>query len=600
MPKTALTCISTKLKSDPTVRSLKGRPMSRFVALVLAALVALAPASAASSGDAAYSALAHRYFYEGFALRPVDATGAGVHGYDDRLGSFGAADFAAHLQRDRDYLRELDGIDPATLSPEVALDRQLLQNSLNDDLLIDGTMERWRHDPDRYVGIASGGIFGLASRAFAPAPKRLGYVIARELAIAGLLAQAEANLTSVDAITAKLADADALGAADFLRQDVPLAFAGVGDVATRARFKRSTQVAVAAVRAYAAWLGRGPMKHPRGTFAIGAANYSARLKYEESLEMPLDKYLAVGEAALAGTRAQFIATARLIDPKKSPEAVVASLQLKHATASGLLGAAEHDLIALRSFIKKQHLLTLPADADIMVEDTPAFERQTSFASMDAPGPLETVATKAFFNVTPVDPKWSAEQQSQFLGFLNDDNLPIIAAHEVYPGHYVNYTIDKHLHLSLTRMLLGSSSFAEGWAHYDEQMMVDAGLGGGDPRVRLAQLSLALLRECRFVVGVREHTQGMTVAQATEFFMKNGFMSREPASHEALRGTQDPTYGYYTLGKLEILKLRRDLRAKWGAGYSLQRFHDTLLAHGDPPIPLLRPMLLGNSDDGAVL
>jgi uncharacterized protein (DUF885 family) len=574
--------------------------MLRFVALVLGALVGLAPASAAPSGDAAYVALAQRYFYQGFGLRPVDATGTGVHDYDDRLGSYGAADFAKQLQRDRDFLRELDALDPATLSPEVALDRQLLANALNDDLLIDGTMERWRHDPDRYIGIASGGIFGLASREFAPAPKRLASIVARELAIPQLLAQAETDLTSVDAISAKLAHEDALGAAEFFAQDVPLAFAGVGDAALRARFRHSTQVAVAAVRGYAAWLERGPMKHPKGTFAIGADNYSARLKYEESLDIPLNKYLAIGERALADTRAEFLATARRIDPSKSPEAIVASLQLKHPSAAGLRRAAAHELIALRQFIVSHHILTLPADADIKVEDTPAFERQTSFASMDAPGPLETVATKAFFNVTPVDPKWSAVQQAQFLGFLNDYALPIIAAHEVYPGHYVNYTIDKGLYLSLTRKLLGSSSFGEGWAHYDEQMMVDEGFGGGDPRVRLAQLSLALLRECRFVVGVREHTQGMTVGQATEFFMKNGFMGREPASHEALRGTQDPTYGYYTLGKLEILKLRSDLRAKWGAGYSLQRFHDTLLAHGDPPIPLLRPMLLGASDDGAVL
>jgi uncharacterized protein (DUF885 family) len=583
------------------MRALKGRPMLRIVALVLASFAALAPASASyPGGDAFFTALAHGYFYEGFKERPVDATAAGVHDYDDRLGSFGEKDYAQHVQSDLNYLAKLTSIDTATLSPDVALDLQLLLNAVRADLTIDWKMQRWRHDPDRYVNIASGGVFGVASRQYAPAPKRLAYAVARELAIPKLFAQAEADLTSVDAISAKLAHDDALGAADFFAQDVPLAFAGVGDAALRARFKHSTQTAVAAARAYAAWLERGPMKHPKGTFAIGAANYSLRLKYEEALDIPLERYLAIGERALADTRAQFLATARRIDPKKSPEAIVASLQLKHPSAAGLRGAAAHELIALRRFIVSHHILTLPADADIKVEDTPAFERQTSFASMDAPGPLEKVATKAFFNVTPVDPKWSAVQQAQFLGFLNDYALPIIAAHEVYPGHYVNYAIDKRLKLSLTRKLLGSSSFAEGWAHYDEQMMVDAGFGGADPRVRLAQLSLALLRECRFVVGVREHAQGMTVGQATEFFMKNGFMGREPASHEALRGTQDATYGYYTLGKLEILKLRHDLRAKWGAGYSLQRFHDALLAHGDPPIPLLRPMLLGSSDDGVIL
>src|SRR5262249_25662539 len=155
-------------------------------------------------------------------------------------------------------------------------------------------------------------------------------------------------------------------------------------------------------------------------------------------------------------------------------------------------------------------------------------------------------------------------RDELLGFLNDYARPIVSAHEVYPGHYLNYTVDKHLNLSLTRKLLQSTSFAEGWAHYDEQMVVDEGWGNGDPRVRLAQVGAALTRECRYIVGVSEHTKGMTVDQATAFFMHNAFMAHEPAMREALRGTQDATYGYYTLGKLEILKLRADWKKKMGA------------------------------------
>jgi uncharacterized protein (DUF885 family) len=220
--------------------------------------------------------------------------------------------------------------------------------------------------------------------------------------------------------------------------------------------------------------------------------------------------------------------------------------------------------------------------------------------MDSPGPLETVAKQAYYNVTPIDATVPKARQDQLLSFYNDYWLPLVSAHEVYPGHYVNYTIDKHLPLSLTRKLNWSSSFGEGWAHYSEQMMVDEGWGNGDPKVRLAQLGGALLRECRYIVGVREHTAGMSVEAGTKFFMDNAFMSREAAHKEALRGTQDATYGYYTLGKLEILKLRADMQKKLGAKFTLEKFHDAYLAHGDPPIPLLRPLLLGDADDGKVI
>jgi uncharacterized protein (DUF885 family) len=169
-----------------------------------------------------------------------------------------------------------------------------------------------------------------------------------------------------------------------------------------------------------------------------------------------------------------------------------------------------------------------------------------------------------------------------------------------PGHYVNFALDAHEKLSLIRRLLPSPSFAEGWAHYDEQMMVDEGWGDGDPKVRLAQLLLALQRECRYLVGLREHTQNMSVEAATTFFETNAFMGEEPARREALRGTNDPLYGYYTLGKLELLKLRDDFRKAAGSHYSLQNFHDAFLAHGDPPIAIVRKIVLGADDDGKLL
>ncbi len=228
-------------------------------------------------------------------------------------------------------------------------------------------------------------------------------------------------------------------------------------------------------------------------------------------------------------------------------------------------------------------MTLPPEFDVRVRETPSFNRQTSFASMNTPGAFERVATQAYYYVTPPDPAWTPAQQEQHLSFYNTYAFPVISAHEVMPGHYLNFVLHKFAHLSLVRAISGNPSYSEGWAHYDEQMMVDEGWGDGDPRVRLAQLALALQREARYLVGLREHTQGMTVEQGTRFFQDNAFMPEIAARREALRGTQDPLYGYYTLGKLEILKLRDDYRKKLGASFTLQKFHDAFLAHGNPPI-----------------
>jgi uncharacterized protein (DUF885 family) len=584
-------------------------PNIRFFAVVaLAALLGAShlpsaePSAAGSTAapDAAYGALAQTYFDETFQANPVSATQAGVHEYDARLGSYGSADYAAQIARDHRYLDRLAALDPAALSPRIALDRRMLENSLRDDLLLNESMRMWRRQPDGYVQTASNAVFLLVARKFAPPLVRLNDAIAREEQIPGLFAQARANLSAVDRDTASIAAEDAAGSVVLLGKTVPQAFAGVGDARTRARFRRSTATAVAATKAFAAYLKTRWIVHPSGTYAIGAANYSARLKYEEGIDIPLDRYLAIGEKALARTHAQMVSTAKLIDPHASTEAVLARLYRIHPTSAHLLAAAQTDLVKLRAFIVARRIIDLPPDADISVTPTPEFLRATTEASMDAPGPLERVATKAYYNVTPVDPHDPPKVQEQYLEAFNDFERPIISAHEVYPGHFVNFTIDKHLPLTLTEKLVTATSFVEGWAHYDEQMMVDEGWGNGDPRVRIMQLREAIWRNARYVVGVKMHTQGMTVAQAEAFFRKQAFLDPASARAEAKRGTQDATYGYYTLGKLAILKLRDDYKKKLGSAYTLARFHHDLLQYGDPPLPLLRPLLLGADDDGKVL
>jgi uncharacterized protein (DUF885 family) len=572
-----------------------------FLAALVPGLATASLAQSHSSDAVAFEALTNDVFVDEFRYSPSQTTAFGDHRFDALLEDRSAKAIFAHIDRLHGYLGRLGDINRALLPPEMALDATLIDDHLNDLLLADETMSAWRHNADGYVQTAVGSVFGLIERDFAPESERMRNTIARENAFGRLLSQARENLTSVDGITARLAARDADGSLEFIKETVPSAFVHVRDARLQSELARSTAHAAAALAGYRDWLERGFVAHPRGTFAIGAENYRSMLRYEEHVDLPLDQYLAVGEKALADTRAQALSLAHEIDPNSPAARVFEKISRSHPAAGGVTAAAERDLVQLRAFVLEHHLITLPADADIRVTLTPPFLRDVEIASMDAPGPLESGASRAFYNVTPPDPRWSTAAREAFLaGNFNDFERPITSAHEVYPGHYTNFIIDKHLPLSLTRKLLWSNSFTEGWAHYSEQMMVDEGWGNGDPRVRLAQLQDALLRECRFVVGVKLHTGKMTFGEAERFFAENAYEPAATAHIEATRATQDPIFGYYTLGKLEILKLREDYRKKLGPGFTLQKFHDALLAHGNPPVPLLRPLLLGAGDDGSPL
>ena len=598
MPKTARTCTCTRAK----IR--RAAPRVPRLAIVCAALLLWGPAAGAQParpiGDERLDALAQRYFTQSWQLDPIDATDDGVHDGDARLGSFTADGYRARIELARSTLAALREIDPGTMGAEAADDAQILTSHLQSTLLDLADLETWKHRPAAYASAASESVYQLIALDFAPLPDRMRSVVAREREIPAMLEAARTNVTTVDETTAELARADIAGTLDFFTNVLPPALTPVRDASLKAAFAESNAAAIAALRAYASALEAGPFAHPSGTFAIGDARFAEELRLQELEPISLATYESVGESALAKTKADFIATAKAIDPAKSPEEVAASLRATHPAADALLAKAKSDLQSLRAFVVAHHIVTLPPDDDVTVAPTPEFARQTTFASMSAPGPLETKATRAYYYVTPVEAGWSDERKEQHLSFFNDAAFPIVSAHEVMPGHYVNFALDRHEKLSLIRKLLPSPSFAEGWAHYDEQMMVDEGWGNGDPHVRLAQLQLALQRECRYLVGLREHTQNMSVAAGAEFFEKNAFLAAEPARREALRGTQDPLYGYYTLGKLELLKLRADDAKIEGSHFSLEAFHDRLLAHGDPPIAIARKIVLGADDDGKLL
>lgn len=574
--------------------------------LISAAMLMVATATpawcASDSGDAKLAAIGQIFYKGSWEFRPSQATNAGVHAYDTQLGSVTPAAFTAEIARLHSTQYSIDSIDVADLSLDGKADRQLLLSDIGRSLFSLESRPEWRMSPSYYVQLGSNSVFSIVSRNFAPLRDRMRLVIARERQIPAMLAQGESNIeaSQVPAIYAQTSVRDANGAADFLEHDVASAFATVNDPDLKARFVKSNGNAAAAYKSYAQFVKTSVMPRAHASFAIGAEAYEHLETLQNVEDIPLPRLLAVGEANLAKDKAAFIATAHEIDPNASPTEVADKMKADHPTADQLIPTAQSDLSDLVAFIKAKHILDLPDAPIAKAVPTPKFERQFTFASMDSPGPLETIATEAYYNVTPVDPTWTSAQADEHLGFFNRYNLLVVSAHETYPGHYTNYLFNKGEDLSLIRKLEWNIAFGEGWAHYDEQMVVDEGLGGGDPRYRLAQLSGALQRDCRYIVGIKEHTQGMSIDQATQFLMDNGFMGREPAYREALRGTQDPLYGYYTLGKLMLLKLRSDYQAKMGSNFDLAKFHDALLSHGDPPIYFIRQMLLGTDDKGSLL
>jgi hypothetical protein len=318
--------------------------------------------------------------------------------------------------------------------------------------------------------------------------------------------------------------------------------------------------------------------------------------------VPLERLLEIGTANLERNQAEFKRVAALIDPTKTPQQILEQAESDHPTGDQLLPSFRNVLAGLKSFIETNHIVTIPSPVLPIVEETPPFARALTSASMDTPGPYEHVAKEAFFNVTLPEKNWPARKTEEWLQGFNRGTITSTAIHEAYPGHYTQF-LWLHNVNSRVRKLLGSGTNAEGWAHYTEQMMLDEGYGRDKSlpeekdtkflMLRLGQLQDALLRNARFIVGIKMHTGQMTFDQGVDFFNHDGYQTRAVAERETKRGTSDPTYLMYTLGKLQIMQLREDYKKKLGPNFSLQEFHDEFMKKGFPPIKIIRREMLGN-------
>ena len=543
-----------------------------------------------------------------FPYGPTAGTQVGYHQYDAQLENYSRKSIDAEIAALKTFEKRIAAIHPDLSSANFVprSDREIVLGSIRSTLLTLETIRPWEKNADNYSSTCANAAFVLMERKFAPPDDRLRSLIAREKQMPALLNEARVNLKNPPHIYTEIAIEQLPGIVSFFQHDVPLAFADAKDPALNSEFAQTNAAVIAALNSYLAWLKTDLLPRSNGDFRIGAETFQKKLAYDEMVDIPLDKLLEIGWADLRKNQEHFKQVSKELEPNKEPSAVLEELGENHPAPGQLLDAFRATFDGLAAFIRTHNIVTIPSDIRPIVEETPPFMRATTFASMDTPGPFETHATEAYFNVTLPDPSMKPEEVEGFMHSFNIGTVISTAVHEAYPGHYIQFLWLPQAP-SRVRKLLGANTDVEGWAHYTEQMMLDQGYGqpgagAKDEReskfLRLGQLQDALLRNARFIVGIQMHSGKMSFDEAVAFFQKEGYQSKETAVVETKRGTSDATYLYYTLGKLEIMKLRTDMQKKQGAAFSLEQFHNDFLRQGFPPIKIVREAMLG--DDSPTL
>jgi len=556
-----------------------------------------------------FARVADEYFDQVyFHYAPSAATQVGFHQYDSQLEDFSRPSIDQEIAALKSFEQRIEAIHPDDAAADFVprSDREIVLANIRSQLLTLETIRPWEKDADNYSSTCANAAFVLMERKFAPPNDRLRSLVAREKQMPALLAAAHANLQNPPRIFTEIAIEQLPDIVSFFEHDVPQAFSDADDAALKAEFSKTNAAVIAALNDYLHWLQTDLLSRSNGDFRIGADAFRKKLEYDEMVDLPLDKLLEIGWADLRRNQEHFKQVAAELEPGKDPRAVLEELGEDHPAPGQLLNSFRATFDSLVSFIHEHHIVTLPSDVRPIVEETPPFMRATTTASMDTPGPYETHSTEAYFNVTLPDPSMTPAEVDGYMHGFNIGTVISTAVHEAYPGHYVQFLWLPQAP-SKVRKLLGANTDVEGWAHYCEQMMLDEGYGqpgagAKDEReamfLRLGQLQDALLRNARFIVGIEMHTGKMSIEQAEDFFQKEGYQSKESAVVETKRGAGDPTYLYYTLGKLEIMKLRDDVKKKEGAAFSLEKFHDDFLRQGFPPIKIVREAMLG--DDSPAL
>jgi uncharacterized protein (DUF885 family) len=535
------------------------------------------------------------YLYE---INPTTATFDGVHVHDDLLEDFSRSAIDSQVRTLGGFARRLAAIDSARLTDMERLERPALEASIRARVFELEHVRTWERNPQVFGDTLATSLAGQALFDYAPLAERARRVLSKLRQVPRLLQAARDNIKDPPGIFVKVGLESLRGTVRFIHDDLPRAFADLGDLHLLGDLADAATEASTALSSYVEFLETDLAPRSRGSFRLGRERFEQKFALDEGFTFGADRLLAIATRELQATQEEFRRVASRVNGG-DPLAAWQKAKANHPPAGRLVAVAEEQLAELADFIRRQRIVTLPDAAPVSVRPTPRFYRWTS-ASMWTPGPFESRPVRAFYYITDVDPTWPAERQDEHLRDFNYGALWSISIHEVFPGHFLHYQHLRQVQSTLRKSILFSSSaFVEGWAHYCEQMMVEQGFRKSDTGVRLGQLAESLIRLCRCIVGIRLHCEDMSVEQAVRFFREEAFLEESNARREAERGTFDPSYILYSAGRLMLLKLREDYKRQLGDKFSLRTFHDTLLGNGTLPIWLHRALMLGPQNGEAI-
>ena len=534
---------------------------------------------------------------------PSIAAGNGIHNHDGQLEDFSPAAITAEVTWLRATRSRLSALDVARLTPDERVDHRILQGIVDGWLLDLDTVKTWTRNPMIYASAVSDGVHDLMTMDSSPAAERMAQVVSKLRGVPSLLAAARANVRTPPRVFVERAAIMFRGVADLLSRDLFLAFADVTDQALQIELRAAAGAARQATEGYATELETTALASATGSYAIGTANVEARYRAEELIDIPAPALLAIGERELQRMQGEFTAAAARVDSKRPPLDVWRDVLNDHPKRGEVVPAAQKIVDDLLTFIREHRLVDLPPSERVTVAAAPAYD--LGIASMHSSPPLEPRPVKSFYYITDAQADWPIERQNAWLQKFNYATLTDITAHEVAPGHYVHSVFMRRTPGKIRRIWIGLNPFPQpssgqdGWAHYAEQLISDEGFKRDDPRYRLAQTSEALTRICRLIAGLRLHSGEWSIDRAAQLFEQQAHLPAPAARQEAVRGTYDPTYGGYFLGKMAAFKLRRDYQLARGPAFNLREFHERVMSNGIAPWWAHRQLLLPG-DNGAVI
>ena len=526
-------------------------------------------------------------------VHPTSATLDGVHAHDDLLEDYSRHALEQHTRALSGFARRLQEINPDDLTPVERAEQPMVGDNIHGRMFELERARTWERNPQLYADTLCSSLAGQVVFSHAPLPERARRVLSKLRQTSRLVQAARDNIKDPPGIFVKVGLETFRGALKFIHEDLPKAFSALDDMHLLGDLADASTEATQAISSYVQYLEEELAPNARGSFRLGREMFERKLKLDEGITFDVDRLLTIATRELKATQEEFKAIAGRLDGG-DPVAAWKKAKEDHPAPGTLAQAAQEQLDELMTFVDRNGIISRPSAEPVLVAPTPDFYRW-SFASMWVPGPFEQKPTQAYYYLTDADPSWSAERQEEHLRDFNYPTLWAISIHEVFPGHFLHFQHLRRVESKVRKSIMFSpNSFVEGWAHYCEQMMIEAGFRRNDDTLRLGQLAEALIRLARFIVSIRLHAEDMSVEQGMRFFRDEAFLEEGTARREAERGTFDPTYLVYSVGKLMLLKLRKDYKDQQGSKYSQRAFHDQLLGNGTATFAVHRQLMLGDS------